>query len=156
VVLDRVPPEAMQELRVHLATMLRDRGLANSPMFTIPELDIADGFLPDRVVGPLLTWLTRLARDHRSRDVVVRRTLHGVISSLEPRIELLAAAAQDQEDADAVLRADLRSVFASGRTTMERELSDGSLLRGEVLARWQEFVGTGEFFRNVDSAVGRV
>ena len=33
---------------------------------------------------------------------------------------------------------------------------DGTLLRGEVLARWQEFVGTGEFFRQVESTVSRV
>ena len=32
-------------------------------------------------------------------------------------------------------------------------MTDGTLLRGEVLARWQEFVGTGEFFRQVESAV---
>jgi hypothetical protein len=30
------------------------------------------------------------------------------------------------------------------------------LLRGEVLARWQEFVGTGEFFRGLESAIGRL
>ena len=35
-------------------------------------------------------------------------------------------------------------------------MSDGSLLRGEVLARWQEFVGTGEFFRQVETTVSRV
>ncbi len=34
-------------------------------------------------------------------------------------------------------------------------MTDGTLLRGEVLARWQEFVGTGEFFRQVESTIGR-
>jgi len=34
--------------------------------------------------------------------------------------------------------------------------SDGSLLRGEVLARWQEFVGTGELMRSLEEKVGRV
>ena len=34
--------------------------------------------------------------------------------------------------------------------------SDGSLLRGEVLARWQEFVGTGEIMRALESKVSRV
>ncbi|NUS36421.1 MAG: ABC transporter, partial [Pseudarthrobacter sp.] len=32
---------------------------------------------------------------------------------------------------------------------------DGALLRGEVLARWQDFVGTGEFFRALEQNVGR-
>src|SRR5699024_114224 len=35
-------------------------------------------------------------------------------------------------------------------------MRDGQLLRGEVLARWQEFVGTGEFFRKVEQGVARV
>ena len=35
-------------------------------------------------------------------------------------------------------------------------MTDGTLLRGEVLARWQEFVGTGEFFRQVETTVSRV
>ena len=32
---------------------------------------------------------------------------------------------------------------------------DGALLRGEVLARWQDFVGTGEFFRAMEQNIGR-
>ena len=32
--------------------------------------------------------------------------------------------------------------------------ADGTLLRGEVLARWQEFVGTGELLRTLETRVG--
>ncbi|MFD0888118.1 ABC transporter, partial [Streptosporangium algeriense] len=32
---------------------------------------------------------------------------------------------------------------------------DGSLLRGEVLARWQDFIGTGDLMRSLESRVGR-
>jgi len=35
-------------------------------------------------------------------------------------------------------------------------MRDGSLLRGEVLARWQEFVGTGELLRTLQDRVGRL
>jgi GTPase SAR1 family protein len=156
VVLDRVPEESMQEIRVHFATMLRDRGLASSPVFTIPESELTDGFLPTAVVTPLFEWLTKLARDHSSRGVVVRRTLGGIVTSLNARVQVLAGAAEQQTAADSALRAELRDVFAGGRASVERELGDGTVLRGEVLGRWQELVGAGEFFRNVESAVGRV
>ena len=33
-------------------------------------------------------------------------------------------------------------------------MEDGTLLRGEVLARWQEFVGTGELLRTLETKVG--
>ncbi len=35
-------------------------------------------------------------------------------------------------------------------------MRDGTLLRGEVLARWQEFVGTGELLRALQARVGRM
>ncbi|WP_338063926.1 hypothetical protein [Actinomyces ruminis] len=43
---------------------------------------------------------------------------------------------------------------ALNRVTQATE--DGSLLRGEVLARWQELVGTGEFLRGLESQVSRL
>ncbi len=46
VVLDRVPPEAMAEVRTDLATMLRANGLATAPLFTIAEGVTVDGLLP--------------------------------------------------------------------------------------------------------------
>ena len=38
---------------------------------------------------------------------------------------------------------------------MEQGIRDGALLRGEVLARWQEFVGTGDIMRALQARVGR-
>jgi len=154
-VLDRVPPEAMNEIRTHLATMLRDQGLATSPMFTIPETTTVDGLLPAELVAPLHGWLTRLARDARAREVVVRKTLIGALDSLRLRVETLAGAADDQTAADRRMREDLDGVFAMRRAELDARVSDGTLLRGEVLARWQEFVGTGEFFRSLEGTVGR-
>jgi len=154
VVLDRVPPAAMQEVRTHLATLLRDRGLATSPMFTIPESQRSgEGFLPKEAVQPLVAWLTRLARDARSRDVVIRRTLVGALDSLRDRIPLIASCADDQVTADEQLRDDLDAVYVGAADELEQRLCDGTVMRGEVLARWQEFVGTGDLIRSLDAAV---
>jgi hypothetical protein len=157
VVLDRVPPEAMGEVRVHLATMLRDRGLSTAPLFTIPEsVKDLDGFLPEEAVAPLHGWLSRLARDSRSRDVVVRRTLVGALDSLHERVKVLAVAAEEQVSAHAVLQSTMTEVFHATHRQVTGALVDGSLVRGEVLARWQEYVGTGEVFRGLDGTVGRL
>lgn len=152
VVLDRVPPPAMQEVRSHLATLLRDRGLATSPMFTIPESPrSAEGFLPRDVVQPLVSWLTRLAKDARSRDVVIRRTLVGALDSLRDRIPTIASCADDQVAADERLRDDLDEVYAAAADTLEHSLGDGTVVRGEVLARWLELIGTGDLFKSMDA-----
>ncbi len=152
IVLDRVPPEALQEVRAHLATMLRERGLATAPMFTIPETERAqDGFLPTAHVAPLLRWLTGIGRDARSRDVVIRRTLVGALDSLCERVPRVAAAADEQVAADERLRDELDEVYAAAAGDLEQRLCDATMLRGEVLVRWQEFVGSGAVYRTLES-----
>ena len=133
VVLDRVPLEVMQEVRTHLATLLRDRGLGTSPMFTIPETTLEDGYLPVGLVAPLAGWLRRLALDARSRDVVVRRTLIGVLDSLHERVRVVAAAADAQAAAEADLRADVDSCYDAAHDELRRSLLGGGVVRGEVL-----------------------
>jgi hypothetical protein len=150
VVLDRVPPDVMQEVRMDLATRLRDRGLGTSPMFTIPETPLEHGFLPENLVAPLAGWLKRLALDARSRDVVVRRTLIGILDSLRERVQVVAGAADAQAIADADLRRVLESTFDHARDALRGSLADGSAVRGELLSRWQEFVATGDVFRSLE------
>ncbi|MEJ5915229.1 hypothetical protein [Pseudokineococcus sp. 1T1Z-3] len=165
VVLDRVPSgpgdaAVLREVRGHLATMLRDGGLGGAPLFTVLESSdgdaAVDGLLPEAAVAPLRGWLDTLAGDARQRSTVVRRTLTGALDSLPDRLAPVAGAATAQSAAAEALRADVVAAFAVGREELETELTDGTLLRGEVLARWQEFVGTGELFRSLDAAVGRL
>ena len=156
IVLDRVPPDAMAEVRTDLATMLRDNSLSGAPLFTIPETTTTVGLLADKDIAPLRRWLTTLASDGRARQLVVRRTLGGALDSLRARVPATADAAQAQVDGATALRAELDAAYTDADRQLEKGLTDGSLLRGEVLARWQEFVGTGEFFRGLESAIGRL
>ena len=94
-------------------------------------------------MAPLRSWFVSLARDAEQRAEVVRRTLDGALDSLRPRTAGLAAQARAQLDAAARLRTDARAAYAGALEEVDEGMRDGSLLRGEVLARWQEFVGTG-------------
>ena len=67
----------------------------------------------------------------------------------------VAAAAQAQVDGATALRTEVDAAYADADRQLEKGLTDGTLLRGEVLARWQEFVGTGDLFRGLESAIGR-
>jgi energy-coupling factor transporter ATP-binding protein EcfA2 len=156
VVLDRVPAEAIQEVRSDLAGMLRANQLASAPVFTVPESGLEHGLLPEDVVAPLRSWLTGLASDARARQMVVRRTLSGALDSLRTRVPALAEAADAQAHEQAALEADLQAAYAEVDRRLGTALTDGTLLRGEVLARWHEFVGTGEFFRGLETAISRL
>jgi hypothetical protein len=68
----------------------------------------------------------------------------------------LADAADDQAMAARVLDERVSAAYRTAKRTVEQGLQDGRLLRGEVLARWQEFVGTGELLRTLESRVGQL
>lgn len=157
IVLDRVPPEAMTDIRAHLASMLREQGLATAPIFGIPESTLTpEGRLPEGAVTRLKSWLSALASDARARASIVKQTLGGALDSLESRTGELVEASEQQREAAGALRAACEQAYAAALEGVEHGMTDGTLLRGEVLARWQEFVGTGEFFRQVESAVSRM
>lgn len=157
IVLNRVPPDALAEIRDHLSSMLKEQWLSLAPIFTVPEVPLqADGLLPPEYVATLRQWLTTLALDARARSIVVRNTLSGALDSIDARIAVLVDATDEQAAATQALVRVADAAYQEAAGNVDRGMSDGTLLRGEVLSRWQEFVGTGEFFKQVESTVSRV
>jgi GTPase SAR1 family protein len=156
VVLDRVTPEATEEVRGHLAAMLTENGLGEAPLFVVHETAAYDAMLPPDVIDPMRTWLYSIASDSAVRAAVVRHTLDGAVRSLGARVFVLAAAADAQAEAALRLRREVDTAYDGGLELVDVASGDGSLLRGEVLARWQEFVGTGELMRALESKVSRL
>jgi energy-coupling factor transporter ATP-binding protein EcfA2 len=156
VVLDRVPPEAAGEVAADLAGMLQRAGLAGARLFVIEERPLVDGRLPQDQVAPLRSWLHGLAADQEARAAVIRQTLTGALDSLEQRVTGVATAVEEQVGAADALRGAAGAAFDSARDGIDEGVRSGTLLRGEVLARWQEFVGTGEWMRALQSGVSRL
>ncbi len=157
IVLDRVPPGAEDEVSQHLRQMLAERGLGRSPLFTVTESAVdASGLLPAAAVAPVREWLHGLAADSTARAAVVRQTLDGAVRSAGSRSGEIAAAHAAQVDTVERLRADAHQAYRSAVGQVAEASADGTLLRGEVLARWQEFVGTGELLRSLETRVGRL
>jgi energy-coupling factor transporter ATP-binding protein EcfA2 len=156
VVLDRVPPAAEDEVRTDLLAMLSREGLGQARLFVVPEAALGPmGMLPAGTVDPLRTWLRELAADAAGRAVIARRTLNGAVKALGVRVDALAQAAQAQQRAAEALAADASGAYQDAVGRILESTRDGALLRGEVLARWQDFVGTGEFFRAMEQNIGR-
>ena len=156
VVLDRVPPAAEEEVSEDLRAMLAREGLGEAAMFVVPEVSLNQrGMLPAAAVEPLRTWLGNLAADAAGRADIARRTLNGTVKALGERVQLGAEAASEQVRAAGVLGDDARGAYQDALVRILNATKDGALLRGEVLARWQDFVGTGEFFRSVEQNIGR-
>jgi len=155
VVLDRTAPDAVEEVSSHLARMLTARGLRESPLFTVTEGPVdEDGLLPAESVATIRSWLDSLAADANARSAVVRQTLDGAVRSVSRRSYDIADAAGQQLAMATRLRQDVDRAYAEAISHVDAASADGTLLRGEVLARWQEFVGTGELLRTLETKVG--
>lgn len=157
VVLDRVPAEASQEISTHLRSMLSAEGLADSPLFVVEEASLdAQGMLPASTVAPIHDWLTEIAQTSSGRADLARKTLNGAVRHLADRIKVIGDAELDQVNAAQRLHEDVVTAYQDAAVEIEGATKDGTLLRGEVLARWQDFVGTGEFFRSLETTIGRL
>ncbi|MGK2875595.1 MAG: dynamin family protein [Nocardioides sp.] len=157
VVLDRTAPESAQTVAAHLARMLIARGLKDSPLFVLTEGTVEnDGLLAPESVKEIRVWLEMLAHDSEARRSVVTQTLTGAIRSVARRTFPIADAVADQVAVAEQLRADAVAAYDSATSEVMSATADGTLLRGEVLARWQEFVGTGELLKSLETRVGRL
>jgi len=157
VVLDRTPPESLEEVRVHLARMLTARGLRDSPLFSVPEGPVDDqGLLEPAAVRPIADWLHDLAIDPSIRGAIIAQTLDGAVRQMVFNAHDIADGAAEQIAISTRLHAAVETAFSDARSSIEAATQDGTLLRGEVLARWQEFVGAGDFVRSLEQRVGRI
>ncbi|MDQ2851650.1 MAG: ABC transporter [Actinomycetota bacterium] len=155
IVLNRVPTVAMEDVRAHFADMLTQQGLGKSPVFAIVETALEDDRLPVPEIARLRSWLHSLAGDEHARNIVIRRTLDGALDSLEQRTGQLQDGVNAQALAANRLRGGVHQGFAGALGGVQEGMKDGSLLRGEELARWHEYVGTGEVLRQLEEQVGR-
>lgn len=156
VVLNRVPPGATDEVLPDLRAMLAARGLADAPVFTIDEQPLDDlGMLPASAVAGPRAWLEGIAGDRASRARIAARTLSGAIGDLDQRVARIADARQQQLDWLDGAEAAADAHYQAAIDAVDAATSDGALLRGEVLARWQDFVGTSDVFRKIESWFSR-
>ncbi len=156
IVMNRVPAEGAAPLAEHLAQMLAEQHLAGTPIVTVAEQELQEGRLPAESVAPLREWLDRLGNDREARDAAIRRSLQGSMGDLANRADTVAAALDRQSEAIAALREDVRAAYSTALEEIRSDIEQGNLMRGEVLARWEELLGTGEVFRQLRSGLGRV
>jgi hypothetical protein len=155
VVLSRVPQGAGSEIAGHFADMLDDHGVGDAHRFTIPETKIEDSRLPEEAAEEIRSWLTGIAADDEQRLEVMRATLGGVLDSFRIRVPELAKQVEAQVEARTLLSTEVQAAYATALAELDEATRNGTLLRGEVLARWQDFAGTGDLVRALHVRRGR-
>ena len=157
VVLNRVPEGDEEAIENDLRRMLDEAGIHAVLIHTVTEQPRdASGMLATVSLAPLTLWIRELGADAPARAAIARQTLAGAVETLAGNLQVLAAEQARQQAAHQSLATITAEEYEDALTTIDGALSDGSLLRGEVLSRWHDFVGTGDFFRSLDSTIGRL
>ena len=157
VVLNRVPEGDEEAIETDLRRMLDEAGIHAVLIHTVTEQPRDEnGMLAPVSLAPLTLWIRELGADAPARAAIARQTLAGAVETLAGNLQVLAAEQARQQAAHQSLATIVAEEYEDALTTIDGALSDGSLLRGEVLSRWHDFVGTGDFFRSLDSTIGRL
>ena len=157
VVLNRVPEGDEEAIENDLRRMLDEAGIHAVLIHTVTEQPRDEsGMLAPVSLAPLTLWIRELGADAPARAAIARQTLAGAVETLAGNLQVLAAEQVRQQAAHQSLATIAAEEYEDALTTIDGALSDGSLLRGEVLSRWHDFVGTGDFFRSLDSTIGRL
>ena len=157
VVLNRVPEGDEEAIENDLRRMLDEAGIHAVLIHTVTEQPRDEsGMLAPVSLAPLTLWIRELGADAPARAAIARQTLAGAVETLADNLQVLAAEQARQQAAHQSLATIAAEEYEDALTTIDGALSDGSLLRGEVLSRWHDFVGTGDFFRSLDSTIGRL
>ncbi len=155
-VMNRVPPGHAESLKNHLAEMLDERGLGGTSIFTIDEQPLEGTRLSGSAVSEVRDWLEHLGSNRDARAAAIQRSLTGSINDLLNRTELVADAADRQISTVEALRTLAFAPYQSAAEQIRSDIGQGTLLKGEVLARWEELLGTGEILRQLRTGVARL
>jgi hypothetical protein len=155
IALSRVPPGAARELTAHFDAMLEANGLPDVRRFIIPETVVTDAQLPPELAAPIKDYLSDTARRDDRRVAVLTQTMSGVLDTFRDRVPALADHVDRQLAASRELRSAVEDAYAAALSDFDEATGNGSVLRGEVLARWQDFAGTGDLIKTLQVRRGR-
>lgn len=156
VVVNRIPAgdDNVDAVLTDVRRMLGEQRLDDARLFGIEEGGLVEG----RMDGGHLEvkgWVDGLVADADARADVVRRTVQGAVDSLWPRIGRVMAVARTQVDAGEALREVSRAQEEAAQRTVAEQLGSGVLLRGEVVERFREQIGTAAWMDRLQQTVGR-
>ena len=153
VVLNRVPPGAMEAVSQDLHRLMGEAGLGGAELVGIAEQPLEGGLLPAAAVAGLRRWLDLLGSDSLRRADVAHRALTGAVREVCRSAAAVEEALGRHDEALRDAQSALDQPVDAGVESLRESTADGTVLRGEVLARWQEVVGAADFTRRLGSGV---
>ncbi|HEX6526064.1 MAG TPA: GTPase [Streptosporangiaceae bacterium] len=144
VVLSRVPQNHRKELVDHFEAMLDANGIKARQRFVIPEIPLLDGMLPPDAYQEIRGWLADTSSRADRRVAVLTQTMSGVLDTFKTRVPKVATHVEAQVILRGRLRREAAECYSEALIQARAGLRNGTLLKGEVLARWQDCIASGD------------
>lgn len=161
ILINRIPAEAGvgEELKAHLEQMLRENSISASRIFAIHENSNPKPnsyeIMAESEVEEIRAWIESLAKDATLRNQIAKNTLAGSLKKISGDINFLAQVAKEQNLVLKSLATATSNHFNQAKEEILNLTRDGALLRGEVLARWQDVLGTSDFIQGMQGFISR-
>ncbi len=107
-------------------------------------------------ITPILGAIERLQSDTEARKEIARRALKAAVDSLPESVEQIARELAAEEEAAATMVRKAEENYRRALAEVEGEIASGTLLRGEVLRQWLDFVRAGPTARFLSEGIGRM
>lgn len=154
-VVNRLPASGAEVVVDDLRVRLRRHGIADPVLIEVAEQRLAEGLLAPESVAPLRRRLAAFS-DPAARAATIDRSLRGALADVMRRTDQILDAAEQERTEVEALRSGVAAAYELQLDEVERALAAGTLLRSEVLRRWQDFLGTGDLLRVLGEGAGRI
>ena len=157
-VINRLPVEAGEGDRSPVSDfgrLLTEAGIRGKEPIAIVEqvVDALHGALPAEAVAGIRDRLNDASA--RARQIVLESTA-GAVGLATRRAETVLAGAEAHDEELDRLATVVAEAYGAQLEEFERRLRDGSMIRGEVIARWNEQLGASQLFSEIGAGLGRI
>ncbi|WP_181410945.1 GTPase [Nocardioides humi] len=144
VVMNRIPAEDLATVSVDLAEQLEVRGIGRGKLVFVEHGPVERGLLRSPQVAEIREALEALSASPALRHDIARQCVDGAVRQAGRVARRVADAADRQVAAIGELLTLADRTYDEALTGLTAALTDGTVLRGDLLGQWQDLVGTAE------------
>lgn len=135
VVLNRVQPESLTQIRADLFTRMNNEGLGSVPYFVVPDVGPHEGVLDRGLVKELSDWLAMIGKGAQSRSVIAR-TVRGAWPALRQDVLATAMALETQRRTELGLHNQIQAAPHSAAEEVQTDVAKGAIGYGAPTTTW--------------------
>lgn len=135
VVLNRVHPDSLTEIRADLFARMNNEGFGSVPYFVVPDVGPHEGVLDAGLVAEFSAWLNMIGKSAQSRSVIAR-TVRGAWPALRQDVLATAMALETQRRTELGLHNQIQAAPNAAAEEVQRDVADGAIGYGGPTTTW--------------------